>query len=144
MRQPVYRRRSGTFRRPFMLCLAVLLAGGGRPVLGEERKFAVMLAVPRKSMPLSYPSQPLPNPNDIFDHYFDFNKPGVNSFAEYWNEISYGNVHVSGDVLGWVEVPWRILPATHSGGLPGSSIPGTTLGGPRGGGAVLRRHRHVP
>lgn len=95
-----------------LLLLALLLPGD--QVRGEERKFAVMLAVPRKSMP-GYPGAPLPNPNDIYDHYFDTTKPGVDSFAEYWDEISYGNVHVTGNVLGWVEVPWPILPKVADG-----------------------------
>lgn len=96
----------------------------------EERKFTVLLAVPRKSMPPSYPSTPLPNPNDIRDHYFDFTKPGVDSFAEYWNEVSYGTVHVTGGVYGWVEVPWPVLPADNA---TGNNILAVTFSGADGG-----------
>ena len=70
-----------------------------------------MLAVPRKSWP-GAPGVPVP-PNVIYRHYFDRDSlqavPDdieVDSFAEYWEEISYGQVTVSGDVLGWVEIPW--------------------------------------
>src|SRR5205085_4368284 len=73
-----------------------------------ERKFVVLLAAPIKSMPRPLPI--MPNPDDIFRHYFDTADPTINSFAEYWQEISYGNVHVSGDVFGWVEVPWPVMP----------------------------------
>ena len=39
----------------------------------------------------------------------------MGSFAEYWNEISYGAVTVSGDVVGWIHLPWPILPAVVDG-----------------------------
>ncbi|MCK4340243.1 MAG: thrombospondin type 3 repeat-containing protein [Phycisphaerae bacterium] len=82
---------------------------------GEERKFAVLLALPTKS---GVDLAELDNPNDIRDAYFDFHmKPEVDSFAEFWYEISYGTVHVSGAVFDWVEIPWAILPpeATYGG-----------------------------
>ncbi len=79
-----------------------------RQASAEERRFVVMLSVPRKSVggnPLV-----LANTNQVWDQYFDKVKPGVASFAEYWHEISYRTVTVSGDVYGWVEVPWPALP----------------------------------
>lgn len=83
------------------------------PAAGEERKFLVMLAYPPKSRPPDVPFS-LPNSGAIYDQYFDrFKDSGfqqVDSFAEYWLEISYGNVSVSGDVIGWHEVPWPCLP----------------------------------
>jgi hypothetical protein len=83
----------------------------------EERKFSVLLGVPIKSFGGVVPD--MPNPDDIWDYYFDQWKdgqpelptPAIDSFAEYWYEISYGNVNVSGDVLGWVEIPWPVAPA---------------------------------
>lgn len=114
--------------KSFRTRLAVILvACAAAAAQAEERKFAVMLAVPTKSMP-GFPGTPLPNPNDIHDHYFDFSKPGITSFAEYWHEISYGNVHVTGRVLGWVEVPWPVLPPDQA-----MAIGFTSLGGLDGG-----------
>jgi hypothetical protein len=90
--------------------------------LAEERKFAVLLARPRKQDP----NPDIPNINDIYDQYFDLVKPNVESFAEYWDEISYGNVTISGDVFEWVDVPWPVLPGG-AATLPYESIPFTDL-----------------
>jgi hypothetical protein len=91
---------------------------------GEERRFMIMLAVPTKSAPGQNANNlELANPNDIYDAYFDVVKngqpgvPRVDSFAEYWYEISYGNVSVSGDVFGWVEVPWPVVPRIQINGI---------------------------
>jgi hypothetical protein len=97
--------------------LVVALAALVASARAEERKFSVLLGVPIKTNPAF--SDNLPNPNDIWDQYFDQWKDGqpelatdpIDSFAEYWYEISYGNVNVSGDVLGWVEIPWPVAPA---------------------------------
>ncbi|MHC4798425.1 MAG: PKD domain-containing protein, partial [Planctomycetota bacterium] len=89
----------------------------------EERKFVVMLAKPIKDM--QNPSIVLPNPNDIWDQYFDSVKPNVDSFAEYFNEISYGNVTITGTVSPWIEVPWRVTPQPD--GFSSETIPFTNL-----------------
>ncbi len=99
-----------------MCCVTVLAslvaAWLATPAGGDERKFMVMLATSTKSSG-GAPSQ-LPNPGNVWDAYFDQVKDEgaqrVDSFAEYWDEISYGNVSVSGDVAGWVRVPWPMLP----------------------------------
>ena len=101
-----------------LLALAgVLVANLAHSAFGEERKFNVMLALPSKSVEGDVSELELPNSYDIWDQYFDENKDSgedrVDSFAEYWDEISYGNVSVSGDVFGWVEIPWPVQPATH-------------------------------
>jgi PKD repeat protein len=106
------RKGSGT---RIALAVSALVAACLTPVSrADERKFVVMLAVPSKSTASGLPPANLPNPNEVWDHYFDRMKnvgaSKVDSFAEYWDEISYGNVHVTGDVYGWVEVPWPILP----------------------------------
>lgn len=90
-----------------------------------ERRFLVMLAVPPKSYPGWPPSggNALPNPNDCWDHYFDRVKPDVESFHEYWNEISYGTVNVSGDVAGWAEIAWPIFPASGPTFSSGAVLP---------------------
>ncbi len=95
--------------RGFRFAAIAAIAFSGLAVTGhgEERKFLIMLARPTKSL---QSNEPLPNPDDGWDAYFDTVKPGVQSFAEYWTEISYGTVTVSGDVVGWVDVPWPILP----------------------------------
>ncbi len=81
----------------------------------QERKFTVIMAVPVKNNP----QLPLPNLDQIRRQYFNRDdlignpasrRPDINSFAEYWYEISYGNVSVSGDVIGYAELPWPILP----------------------------------
>ncbi|UCF33793.1 MAG: hypothetical protein JSV78_00485, partial [Phycisphaerales bacterium] len=41
----------------------------------------------------------LKNPND-----------GVGSFAEYWEEVSYGDVTITGQVTDWISLPWPFQP----------------------------------
>lgn len=98
---------------------AAVLAGLTAHAWGQERKFVVMLAAPVKSFP--NPRPPLANPQLAYVQYFDLITPGVDSFAEYWREISYGNVNVSGDVFGWAEVPWPVLPPDDATDPPGGS-----------------------
>lgn len=91
------------------------IAGVTSTAQAQERKFVVMLANPIKSLRNAagegQPLPQLPNSNGARDHYFDFRqKDSIDSFAEYFHEISYGQVNVSGDVYGWVEVPWPVLP----------------------------------
>jgi len=92
---------------------------------------SAMLANPIKSLRSATgdgePLPVLPNPQGARNHYFDFRQiDEIDSFAEYWHEISYGQVNVSGDVYGWADVPWPVLPlgdfevdedATSIGGL---------------------------
>lgn len=102
-----------THRRSFFAAalLTVFVASLAEETMAQERKFVVMLAAPIKSMrEADVEVADLPNTGAIFTRYFDRVDTSLNSFAEYWNEISYGNVNVSGDVFGWVEVPWPILP----------------------------------
>jgi len=54
----------------------------------------------------------LPNPQQIRNQYFDTINPDINSFAEYWKEISYGDVTISGQVTDWVQLPWAVQPKT--------------------------------
>lgn len=110
----------------FMSAIAAVLTAGDRS-RADERRFCVMLAAPVKSF--TGPVPQLPNPNDVWDQYFDRVKPNVDSFAEYWREISYQNVNVSGDVFGWVAVPWPVLPAGMdvSNGIANLSLPFTDL-----------------
>ncbi|MEW6199232.1 MAG: thrombospondin type 3 repeat-containing protein [Planctomycetota bacterium] len=101
-------------RGGLMLGLAIGIAVGSLVpgAAADERKFSLLLAVPTKSVtePLPQFQARLPKREDIFAQYFDRTSPGIDSFAEYWYEISYGQVNVSGDVFGWVETPWPILP----------------------------------
>ena len=90
---------------------ALVLGSFANQAAAQERKFVVMLANPIKSYRAAEIEGPLPNPGNARDQYFDFRvKDDVDSFAEYWHEISYGTVFVSGDVFGWAEVPWPVLP----------------------------------
>lgn len=90
------------------------------PARAEERKLAVLLAYPIKQNPGI--NNQLPNAGDIRDRYFDQDKDGqtlpdgsiaarIDSHAEWWEEISYGDVTVSGNVFGWALLPWRTMPA---------------------------------
>ncbi|MCP4250670.1 MAG: hypothetical protein GY778_26815 [bacterium] len=74
------------------------------PTTAEERKFALMTAW----SPKEQPSPDLVNIQEIGSLYFD-NDPFnfTDSFAEYWNEVSYGDITVSGRAFGWVPLPWR-------------------------------------
>ncbi len=51
---------------------------------------------------------PRPNPELVRRQYFDRDDPGIGSFAEYWKEISYGDVTVAGRVTDWILLPWPI------------------------------------
>jgi PKD repeat protein len=47
----------------------------------------------------------LENPENIRRRYF----VDPDSFAEYWKEVSYGDVTVSGRTTEWLELPWRFV-----------------------------------
>ena len=100
--------RSG---RLFLLTALALAVLASAPASAEQRKFVVMPAWPRKTVEETGITPNQPNPNDIYAAYFDDFRDDVDSFAEYWAEVSYGQVAVSGDVYNWVEIPWPILPA---------------------------------
>lgn len=102
----------------FALVLSVVL-GWSAAADADQRKFGVMLATaPKSAQPL------LPNPDDVWNQYFNIVDPTVGSFAQYWSEISYGAITVSGDVVGWIHLPWPILPVAANG----SAIEHTYLG----------------
>src|ERR1051326_2823291 len=85
----------------------------------EARKFVVLLT----DLPKDHPgvALTLPNVNEVYDAYFDHFKngqtgvPRVDSFAEWWEEVSYGIVTVSGDVFGWTSLPWPSRPSGFDG-----------------------------
>ena len=52
--------------------------------------------------------QRLPSAEAIRKQYFDVADPGIDSFAEYWEEISYGDVTISGQTTDWIALPWSI------------------------------------
>ncbi|MHC5108482.1 MAG: PKD domain-containing protein [Planctomycetota bacterium] len=78
-------------------------------VMAEERQFLVMLATSPKQVNDAGGGQ-LQSPEAIRKQYFDRTDDDINSFAEYWEELSYGDVTVSGDVTGWINLPWPITP----------------------------------
>lgn len=85
----------------------------------EERKFVVFLAdLPKEHFGTALQ---LPKRTDVRDAYFDKVKnsgPGrIDSFAEWWDEVSYGDVTVSGEAVGWVSLPWPSHPPGIEGGL---------------------------
>ncbi|MCG3138407.1 MAG: hypothetical protein HJJLKODD_02271 [Phycisphaerae bacterium] len=106
----------------------------------ETRKFNVFLANPRAQwIPQDQPmgsdmssdagGQPadgtmMPNPGDIDKWYFDYTRNGVppqariDSFKEWWFEVSYGNVIIEGSdinvhTFGWFDLPWPVSPKNH-------------------------------
>ena len=111
--------------------LGLALGSAATEVLAADRgqrKFVVLLAVPVKSYPGGWPPNPsdpnspaLANPHGAWLQFFDRTDPTIDSFAEYWNEISYGNVNVSGNVAGWAELPWPALPQYTGFGDPNDS-----------------------
>ncbi len=101
-----------------MAILAVLLSGSVSQAV--ERKFVVTLAYsPKAFMNDGTGGQPeggLYNAEEIYKDYFDRVNPGIDSFVEYWEEISYGDVVITGDVEGWVALPWAFEPEAPYGG----------------------------
>ncbi len=120
----------------YLAGIGVLMAGLAVAVYageGQQRTFVVMLSVPVKSMD-GWPDVILPNPQEAWVQFFDRTDPAVNSFAEYWDEISYGSVQVTGDAVGWAEVPWPVLPQYEGfvnpgdyAGMSGRVLPFTNL-----------------
>lgn len=75
-------------------------------VQAGERQFIVILA----NSPKQFPGVGhLANPNLVDRQYFDTVDPSVGSFAEYWREISYGDVTIRGKTTDWVNLPWRVI-----------------------------------
>ncbi len=76
-----------------------------------ERKYLVILAhSPKQFGGAAIPPGGLANPQEARKSYFDQIDPNVDSFAEYWEEISYGDVTISGRVTDWIILPWAIQP----------------------------------
>ncbi len=110
-------KQSGGRRLAVLLCLAT---GWGvlartETVQAGERKFLVILATSPKQYNGGLPPSGLPNPQTIKNQYFDKNNPGIQSLAEYWEEISYGDVTISGTTTDWISLPWSIRPQTSPG-----------------------------
>jgi len=99
------------FRRAVGLCslvwtVGVFLQPGA--ALGEERRYLVILANSPKTSP---DAQNLPSRTAIDRQYFDrVAGNGINSFAEYWEEISYGDISITGETEGWIDLPWALEP----------------------------------
>ena len=105
-----------------MAILAVLLSGSVSQA--AERKFVVTLAYSPKAFTADGTAGPPPeglyNAEEIYKDYFDRINPDIESFVEYWEEISYGDVVITGDVEGWVALPWAIEPNSPEGGAQSS------------------------
>ena len=83
----------------------------------SERKFLVMLAHSPKSFTDDNGGVPGPPvegllyENDVRIDYFNpDNDANVKSFREYWEEVSYGDVTITGYVMPWVPLPWVFEP----------------------------------
>ncbi len=89
-----------------MWVVGALLSGAAR---AAERQFFVILANSPKQFTDGPPE--LVNPQLINRQYFDrISGNGIDSFAEYWEEISYGDVTIRGTTSDWINLPWRIMP----------------------------------
>jgi len=77
---------------------------------GEDRQFLVILAHSPKQFGGGMPPGGLTNPQFIDRQYFDrIPNNGIDSFLEYWEEISYGDVRIQpGHTTNWVVLPWSI------------------------------------
>ena len=114
-------RRSARWPLSLFLLAALPVIWCTAPARAEHRKFLVILADPPKDHAGS--SLTLPNRADVWDAYFDTTKNSTNpdtgarveSFAEWWEQVSYGDVTVSGDVYGWFSLPWSTSPADFDG-----------------------------
>ncbi len=104
-------------RLKLLLCAASLVA----PLVvtghaaAQDRKFSVMLAHSPKAFVGAdgrpgLPPDGLHNVTTIDKDYFDTSDPNIDSFVEYWEEISYGDVIVTGRTFGWVTLPWAFEP----------------------------------
>jgi hypothetical protein len=57
------------------------------------------------------PPQGLTSKQVISNAYFLKNpNDGVGSFAEYWEEVSYGDVTITGQTTDWISLPWPFQP----------------------------------
>ena len=105
------RKTSKTLGNVFLLTALVLGAlafiSAGK-VLAEERQFLVVPATSPKQFGNNggVPADGLENPEAIRQQYFGDN--GLGSYAEYWEEISYGDVTINGDSTDWVNLPWPV------------------------------------
>ncbi|MCH7703461.1 MAG: hypothetical protein IID37_17435, partial [Planctomycetes bacterium] len=100
----------------FLLVACATLIGVA-PSVGGERKFAVMLANSPKEFPENgQPAQGLVSVAEIDRRYFGpiLDNGGcysdVDSFAAFWEEISYGDVTVTGQAFDWLSLPLAIRP----------------------------------
>ncbi len=101
--------KSGKFISVVAMTALVASTFAPHAARGAERKFIVMLAnSPKQHGAAQIPAGGLEDPAAISRAYFA--KDGSGSFAEYWEEISYGDVTVSGQVTDWIELPWSIQP----------------------------------
>ncbi len=100
-----------------------MLCAIGAPLLSvdraaaEERKFLIFLANMQRSfvatggLPCQGEGEECPSLEDVNRAYFRINPDdGFGSFAEYWDEVSYGIVRIDGKALGIVELPWPQYP----------------------------------
>ena len=87
---------------------------GTPQALAEQRKLlAAMARSPRDIGDIWNSRDPnvirYPNPlSEVFPALFDRTDPNVDSFAEYWSEISYGAVTIAGGVEDYAELPWSV------------------------------------
>ncbi len=111
------------FRLGGAVSLLATMCGGAMGLLlssgiarAGERQFLVILATSPKQYPnpdrdpLGRPTGGLINRQAIFNQYFDTANDDIGSFAEYWEEISYGDVTISGNVADWINLQWAIQP----------------------------------
>lgn len=108
--------KGGTRLMGAFCAAGALLAAWGEPLAAAERKFLVILANSPKQFPgTGQPPEGLPPFSQINNQYFDKTAGNnIQSFAEYWEEISYGDVTISGTTTDWLVLPWPIQPPANN------------------------------
>ncbi len=99
-----------------LIAVVIVWSAGTRDAQAGERKFIVMLAHSPKQFGGGPPPGGLVDRAVIDNAYFN-SDPGdaVDTFVEYWEEVSYGDVTVAGVTTDWINLPWAIQ------GTPGNT-----------------------
>ncbi len=96
-----------------MIATVIVWSACVRDAQAGERKFIVMLANSPKQFSATggLPPGGLVDRATIDNAYFEkVAGDSLDSFAEYWEEISYGDVTIAGLTTDWISLPWAIQP----------------------------------
>ncbi len=92
-----------------LIAVVIVWSAGTPDVQAGERKFIVMLAHSPKQFGGNLPPGGLVDRAVIDNAYFKLDpNDGVDTFVEYWEEVSYGDVTAAGITTDWINLPWAI------------------------------------